>query len=165
MGEKSSEMSYSDPNLTAKTLNPCAYPQIGAVCWRLKNSKIEVLLVTSRDTGRWVIPKGWPMAGLPPHEAAVIEAWEEAGVEGCAAPLPLGQFYYEKLHAAKPAQTCEVTVYPLRVKRLADTFPEAAQRRRKWFSAQKAAKQVAEAGLAALFLHMQDTLLPPAEGA
>ena len=60
--------------------------QIGAICWRMHRAKVEVLLITSRDTGRWVIPKGWPMQGLSDAEAASIEAWEEAGVRGDITP-------------------------------------------------------------------------------
>ncbi|MEN9850080.1 MAG: hypothetical protein RL128_243, partial [Pseudomonadota bacterium] len=59
-----------------------ARTQYGALCWRMHRGKVEVLLITSRDTGRWVIPKGWPIDGLAPAQTAAREAWEEAGVEG-----------------------------------------------------------------------------------
>lgn len=126
--------------------------QIGALCWRKKRGQIEILLITSRETGRWVIPKGWPMAGHPDHQAAAVEAWEEAGVQGTIAPTPLGCFGYDKLYACKPALPCAVTVYPLRVAKLQPKFPERNQRRRKWFSVKKAAKSVAEDGLQQLIL-------------
>ena len=67
-----------------------ARTQYGALCWRMHRGKVEVLLITSRDTGRWVIPKGWPIAGLAPAETAAREAWEEAGVEGDIADDGLG---------------------------------------------------------------------------
>ncbi|MFN3607199.1 MAG: NUDIX hydrolase [Cypionkella sp.] len=137
---------------------------MAALCWRVKRGKIEVLLITSRDTGRWVIPKGWPMNGRSDPQAAAIEAWEEAGVEGEIDDIAMGAFYYDKRHVAKATQTCEVTVYPLRVARLVPKFPEQNQRRRKWFSAQKAAKLVNELGLAGLILRAQ-TVLQPSKGA
>jgi 8-oxo-dGTP pyrophosphatase MutT (NUDIX family) len=160
-------MTFSDPNFAASPANAtknCATPQIAALCWRVKRGKIEVLLITSRDTGRWVIPKGWPMSGCTDPQAAKIEAWEEAGVEGEIDDIALGAFYYDKRYVAKATQTCEVTVYPLRVARLVPKFPEQNQRRRKWFSAQKAAKLVDELGLAGLILRAQ-TVLQPRKGA
>jgi len=94
------------------------------------------------------VPKGWMMDGRQAHEAAEIEAWEEAGAKGKIAPQALGQFTYDKVHPSKPAQRCDVTVYPLRVLRLESRFPEQRERSRKWFSARKAARLVAEAELA-----------------
>ena len=127
-------------------------PQIAALCWRKKRGQIEVLLITSRDTGRWVLPKGWPMDARTAPEAAAVEAWEEAGVRGAISDQNLGRFQYDKLHPSKPTQRCEVTVYPLRVARLEPKFPERKERRRKWFSARKAAKAVHEPALADLIL-------------
>jgi 8-oxo-dGTP pyrophosphatase MutT (NUDIX family) len=113
------------------------------------------LLITSRDTGRWVIPKGWPIDGLGPDGSAAREAWEEAGVEGQIAGHSIGRYSYEK--APRPGGrasdriTCEVAVFPLRVARLADRFPERKQRQRKWFTLAKAATKVAEPELRQLF--------------
>lgn len=123
--------------------------QQAALCWRMHRGRPEVLLITSRDTGRWVIPKGWPMDGLSTADAAAREAWEEAGVEGRIQPDPVGYYSYDKLTNGK-AMPCMVSVFPLRVARLADKFPERKQRRRKWFAADKAARKVAEPELRAL---------------
>ena len=128
--------------------------QCGALCWRMHRGRVEVLLITSRDTGRWVIPKGWPMAGLTAAEAARKEAWEEAGAEGRIAHDPIGLFAYDKQRLPKEPLPCMVSVFPLRVTRLADKFPERGERRRKWFSAAKAAQKVAEAELRALMLDL-----------
>ena len=125
----------------------------------MRRGQIEVLLITSRDTRRWIIPKGWPMDGRQPHEAAEIEAWEEAGVKGKISAQALGQFTYDKHYPAKPTQRCEVTVYPLRVARLEAKFPEQKERRRKWFSARKAARAVAEAELAEMILAARKNLI------
>lgn len=134
--------------------------QYGALCWRLHRGKVEVLLITSRDTGRWVIPKGWPMKGMTPSQAAAREAWEEAGVQGEAESVRLGSFTYDKTMAPKPPIACAVEVFPLRVKEMKSRFPERKQRRRKWFAAEKAARKVAEVGLRALILSLAHT---PAE--
>ncbi len=145
-------------------LHDCA-SQLGAVCWRMHRGRVEVLLITSRDTGRWVIPKGWPMTDRSHAEAAAQEAWEEAGVQGEIAALPIGAFRYAKVLSAKKALDCEVTVFGLRVKGLKDQFPERKQRRRKWFAAPKAARKVQEPGLRELFLMLDHQLAANAPGA
>lgn len=131
-----------------------ARQQCGALCWRMHRRRVEVLLITSRDTGRWIIPKGWPMAGRSAAETARQEAWEEAGVEGQIAEEPLGLFTYDKQRAQQDPLPCAVNVFALRVARLADKFPERNERRRKWFPAVKAAQKVAEEELRALFLDL-----------
>lgn len=140
-------------------VTPVTRRQIAALCWRKKRGGIEVLLITSRETGRWVIPKGWPMDGRQSHEAAAIEAWEEAGVQGLIQEKSLGIFGYHKLYPAKSAVFCEVEVYPLRVAKLLAKFPERAERRRKWFSPKKAAKSVHEEGLAEILLAASKALI------
>lgn len=110
--------------------------QCGALCWRENGPDVEILLVTSRDTGRWVIPKGWPMVGKTLAEAAAQEAWEEAGIRGVIHPVPIGSYRY-----TKPEQgvELEVVVFSLSVTRAATKFPESKQRRRTWLSLEKAA--------------------------
>jgi 8-oxo-dGTP pyrophosphatase MutT (NUDIX family) len=138
--------------------------QVAALCWRKHRHQIEVLLITSRDTGRWVLPKGWPMEGRSGPEAAAIEAWEEAGVEGKIAPDPLGFFGYDKVISPELAHPCMVSVFPLRVATLARRFPERKARRRKWFSAEKAARKVMEPELRALLLALNEGQLGPLKG-
>lgn len=126
--------------------------QLGALCWRMRGKHPEVLLITSRDTGRWVIPKGWPMTDRSAPDAAALEAWEEAGVEGAVGDRALGFFAYRKGLDAERTVPCVVEVFPLKVTRLAGDYPEKGQRRRKWFSPEKAAKKVDEAELRHLIL-------------
>lgn len=137
--------------------------QFGALCWRVGKNGAEVLLISSRDTGRWVIPKGWPMQGRTGPEAAAIEAWEEAGVKGEIADAMLGQFRYDKVlkrdAAQKQAQPCIVDVFPLEVRKLADDFPEQRQRRRKWFAVDVAARKVAEAELKAILVGFSPSIV------
>ena len=128
--------------------------QCAALCWRQVQGRIEVLLITSRETGRWVIPKGWPIEGLPPTAGAAREAWEEAGVRGEIGATCLGVYWYDKVldRAGETPQAvpCVVAVYPMQVTTLRRDFPEAAQRRTKWFALDKAARKVLEPELAAL---------------
>ncbi len=134
--------------------------QYGALCWRLGDTGVEVLLITSRDTGRWVIPKGWPMPGLSPEAAAAQEAWEEAGVSGTMNPLCVGRYGYQKCLSLTSSVPCAVAVYGMRVDKLAKTFPEVKERRRKWFSLQDAAALVAEPELAMIIAGF----IPPIAG-
>lgn len=134
--------------------------QYGALCWRAVATGVEVLLITSRDTGRWVIPKGWPMPGLAPEAAAAQEAWEEAGVQGTMNPLCIGRYGYQKCLSAEASVPCAVAVYGLRVDELAKTFPEVKERRRKWFPLAEAATLVAEPELATII----GQFLPPLQG-
>ena len=109
--------------------------------------QVQVLLVTSRDTGRWVLPKGWPMKGKKPHHAAEREAYEEAGLIGRMRKVPLGTYSYEKRLRTGSTVPCEVTVFPLRVKHHRARWPEMNERERRWFSPSEAAEVVAESGL------------------
>ena len=121
-----------------------AADQVAALCWRRRRGAVQVLLISSRDSGRWVIPKGWPIAGLSTADAAAREAWEEAGVEGKVQATPLGAFGYDKLARMSVTVRCLVAVHALRVLALKDRFPEAGQRRRAWFNPAEAAGLVAE---------------------
>ncbi len=138
--------------------------QSGALCWRMHRGRVEVLLITSRETGRWVIPKGWAMAGLTPAQSAAREAWEEAGVKGEVDEAGLGLFRYDKVLPVPPVVPCQVQVFALRVRALSDRFPERKQRRRKWFDALKAARKVNEPELRSLLAALPG-LLDGAEGA
>lgn len=124
--------------------------QFGALCWRTHKDKTQVLLVTSRGTGRWIIPKGWPMDGATPAEAARQEAWEEAGATGRVSPVCLGVYSYAKRQEDGTDLPCVVAVFPLKVKKLSDDFPEADDRRRKWCGPKKAASLVDEPELSQL---------------
>lgn len=131
-------------------------PQLGAMCWRVKDGQLKVLLITSRETGRWVLPKGWPMPGRPDPEAALREAWEEAGVTGTVGEEPIGSYLYDKVLSRATqkelAVRCNVQIYPVAVSSLSKRYPERKQRRRKWFTPARAAELVAEPGLSKLLL-------------
>jgi 8-oxo-dGTP pyrophosphatase MutT (NUDIX family) len=132
---------------------PKAY-QVAAIPIRRQPRRgVEVLLVTSRETRRWVVPKGWPWRKVADHEAAAGEVWEEAGVRGRIAPDCIGHFSYDKLRRGK-SKRLKVAVYLLEVTEEAATWPESAQRERAWFSVTDAADRVAEPELKALLLSL-----------
>lgn len=115
------------------------------------DARAEVLLITSRDTGRWVIPKGWPMKGKKPHEAAAQEAWEEAGVLGRVVKKSLGHYDYDKAGPDRTSSVrCRVKVFPLCVEAMDAAWPEFGQRRRHWFPVDEAADLVDEKELSEL---------------
>ncbi len=124
--------------------------QVAALCWRRSRKGVRVLLVTSRDSGRWVIPKGWPMRRRTMPEAAAREAWEEAGVKGEIRPISLGLYTYRKVLDSGEMLPCAVVVYPLEVQVMVRHYPEHGQRSVRWFSPRKAAKRVREPHLASL---------------
>jgi 8-oxo-dGTP pyrophosphatase MutT (NUDIX family) len=134
--------------------------QYGALCWRHGSDGVEVLLITSRDTGRWVIPKGWPMPGLAPEAAAAQEAWEEAGVDGQMNPCCIGRFGYQKVLSVSASVPCAVSVYGLKVANVAKSFPEVKARQRKWFRLKEAAGLVAEPELSRII----ESFTPPDDG-
>lgn len=117
---------------------------------RLPGGDPFVLLVTSRETRRWVIPKGWPMKGLKPHEAAMREAYEEAGLVGRVGKRAVGQYSYDKRLKGDKVITCLVQVFPFAVRKRRKTWPEMEQRIARWFTVAEAANAVAEPGLAAI---------------
>jgi 8-oxo-dGTP pyrophosphatase MutT (NUDIX family) len=148
----------------AKAEEGACRTQFGALCWRRHRGRIEVLLITSRDTGRWVIPKGGAIEGLSPAGSAAREAWEEAGVEGAVDEAVLGLFRYDKLLKSARRVPCEVQVHALRVARLAARFPERGQRRRRWFDAARAAPLVNEPDLRRLLAELPARLGSEVDG-
>ena len=119
--------------------------QYGALPYRLNGrSRTEVMLVTSRETRRWIIPKGWPQTGRAPHNSAAREAFEEAGVIGAVGRRSVGSFPYQKRLKNGVVVACEVHVFPLKVTRQSRQWPEKAQRKVKWLSVKEAAKVVEE---------------------
>jgi 8-oxo-dGTP pyrophosphatase MutT (NUDIX family) len=119
--------------------------------------KVEVLLVTSRGKGRWVIPKGWPMLGRSRHDAAAIEALEEAGVVGEIGHTPLGEYDSTKRTGAGQSVPCRVVVYPLRVIEQKPRWREQGQRVVRWFPWEAAAAAVREPGLARIIRRFAET--------
>jgi len=108
---------------------------------------IEIMLVTSRQTRRWIIPKGNVDYGMSPHAAAAREAEEEAGVRGDISHDPLGSFTYQKRIVSSLCVTAKVVVFPLAVREVMDEWKESDWRRRKWFAIDDLASAIQEPGL------------------
>ncbi|WP_188063327.1 DUF47 family protein [Sphingobium sp. KCTC 72723] len=111
---------------------------------------MQILLITSRDTGRWVIPKGNRIKGLSGHRAAELEAYEEAGIHGIACPASLGRYRYDKRKRNGNAREATVEVFPLAVTGQLAHWPEKGQRELRWFSVRDAASAVDEPDLQAI---------------
>jgi len=113
--------------------------QYGALPYRITSAgDFEFLMVTSRRTRRWIIPKGWPMKRTKPAVAAAREAYEEAGVLGTVSADSIGAFIYEKfLDEKRGSLTCAVRVFPLMVIKQLSTWPESHQRKIRWFTSEE----------------------------
>jgi 8-oxo-dGTP pyrophosphatase MutT (NUDIX family) len=119
--------------------------QYAALPYRLnRRSRTEIMLVTSRGTQRWIIPKGWPQPGRAAPDSAAHEAFEEAGVVGSVGRRSVGSFSYEKRLRNGAVVVCEVRVFPLKVTRQTKQWPEKDQRQVKWLPAKEAAEIVQE---------------------
>jgi 8-oxo-dGTP pyrophosphatase MutT (NUDIX family) len=123
--------------------------QYGVLPYRFtETNSLEVLLVTTRQTRRWIIPKGWPIKGLKPPKSAAREAYEEAGIRGTVRAKAIGVFSYEKGFDANGVTVpCEVRVFPMIVKRQLDVWPEANEREARWFEPRKALSAIRDDGL------------------
>lgn len=146
--------------MKAATMSAFSFPvphraQVGALpLRRAPSGDREVLLLTSRETRRWVIPKGWPMKGKKKWQAAAQEAAEEAGVVGKVGKRAIGRFEYMKRHA-NHWDLCRVAVYLLEFETQLDKWREKGQREARWFQLDEAAALVQEPGLAALLLGLK----------
>ncbi|MCP1168428.1 NUDIX hydrolase [Limimaricola litoreus] len=145
------------PLRIAKRHQRLARTQFAALPWRMADDGFEVCLVTSRGRGRWILPKGWPMDGVTPAQAAAIEAREEAGLLGRPEDRCLGVWSYAKSGVPHFAM-----VFPLRVEEALDDWPERAQRRRKWFSPARAAAKLDAPELSRMLLGFQPLPRMPA---
>ncbi len=136
-----------------------AIKQSAVLPYRWRKGKLEILLVTSLDTGRWVIPKGNIAAGLTARGSAIKEAFEEAGITGKTAEESIGAFNYAKTEL-KGGWVCRVDVFPMRVKEEVCKWPEKGQRHREWKPLGAAAAVVDEDELRRLMLKFGEALRP-----
>lgn len=133
--------------------------QSGALPWRLKRKKAEVMLVTGRRSKRWMIPKGWPVDGKSLADSAAVEAFEEAGIKGKVDPKPIGRFRHVKQNLLGDLEV-EILVHPMSVKRELDDWPERGERDRKWFELSEAVSLVDSNELKSLIAEFGDSLKP-----
>lgn len=142
-----------------ETMNPGPEfaQQVGALpVRRAADGTLLVLLVTTLQTQRWVIPKGWPWPGEQDYTAAAEEAREEAGVLGDPSAISFGTYTYEKRRSSGLVPV-RVTVYLLEVREVLETWPECGRRQRAWFTPSEAAAAVQEPELRVLLQQLQDS--------
>lgn len=119
--------------------------QYAALPWRRgDNGAVMVLVITSRETKRWVIPKGWPIKGMKSPQSAAREAYEEAGVVGEVGKKAVGFYHYDKRLRSGRIQRVGVDVFPLKVTEERETWPEKGQRDKLWTTSTEAAELVDE---------------------
>jgi len=142
----------------AKKATPRASVQYAALPYRTsEHSGIEVLLVTSRTTKRWIIPKGWPLEGKSPHATAAQEAREEAGLVGKMTKQAIGSYSYMKRLKSGAAIECEVQVFPMEVTAQKRSWPEKGKREVQWFSTTAAAATIEDPVLSNLIRFLETT--------
>jgi 8-oxo-dGTP pyrophosphatase MutT (NUDIX family) len=128
--------------------------QYAAIPWRRRHGAIEILLITTRTSGRWIVPKGWSIPGLGPSDCAAHEAAEEAGVVGNMDSTPLGSFHYEKrLKSGEPIR-CKVETFAMEVLRQRRNWPEKGERETHWCSPEEAIARVSAPGLRRLIARL-----------
>ena len=147
----------------APILRRPSHYQLAALCYRRHEGRLEILLITSRETRRWVLPKGWPKSGFDAGGTALEEAWEEAGVKPQGrAPRRVGRYSYRKrLKGGLPVPT-DVDVFAIEIAKLYDSYPEAGQRERRWVTPAEASEMVDEPDLKALLADAEALVAAPA---
>jgi 8-oxo-dGTP pyrophosphatase MutT (NUDIX family) len=136
---------------------PDVLAQSAVIAYRVLGGKMRVLLVTSRDTKRWIIPKGNVDMGRTPAEAAQIEAFEEAGLKGSiASRIPLGVYTYFKATAPGELRPASVEVYLFKVEKVARNWPEKGQRQFAWMSVTKAIERIEEPSVIPLLRRVRE---------
>ncbi len=137
---------------TAKTIQ-----QVAALPFALRDEAFEVMMITARRDGRWILPKGWPESGEAFCDGAAREAGEEAGVAGTVHPSPIGDFTYKKIMRQGYSVPSQVFVFALWVRETLDPWPEKSARKRRWVSLAEAAGLAEDAGLARLLRDLAET--------
>ena len=120
------------------------FHQIGALCYRLTDKNLKILLISSRRSKRWIVPKGWKVEKMSNRKSVALEAWEEAGVQGRVSERSIGTYYYRKRTSNNDFLTCAVKVFSLQVKATKKKFPERGQRKLKWVHSTMAIDLVTE---------------------
>jgi ADP-ribose pyrophosphatase YjhB (NUDIX family) len=123
--------------------------QYGAIAWRRSRSReLKILLITSRERGRWIVPKGWPIKGETPAKVAALEAFEEGGVFGDVRSEPIGAYDYLKILRDGSTALCRVVLFGIEVRGTLANWPEQSQRKRSWFTVSEAGRTVSDYQLA-----------------
>lgn len=116
--------------------------QVAALCYRMTDDGHEILLITSRGRGNWILPKGWPKKKISSAQTALEEAFEEAGIRGKVSEEAIGAYHYTKSSSKGAMLNCVATVYEVAFTKMAKNFPEKGDRKVRWFSPEAAAEAV-----------------------
>jgi 8-oxo-dGTP pyrophosphatase MutT (NUDIX family) len=141
--------------------------QVAALCWRIspkRGSQLEILLITSLNSKRWIVPKGWPEPELTPAENAAREAFEEAGITGKISAQPIGTYHYLKEKKDGGGVPCAVQVFALQVTKQLDDWPEKGARELAWVPIEQAAARLAEPGLRQVLKDFRKQHMPAKAG-
>lgn len=139
-------------NRSAERASAANLQQYGALPWRAtRRGDIKVLLISSREKARWLLPKGWPIKGKTPVQAAMREAFEEAGVFGHLDSRPIGAYDYVKTLQDGSHAVCSVVLFGLEVRGTLVHWPERAERKRRWHDLTEAMEVVSDSGLKGIF--------------
>jgi len=130
------------------------YTQVAALPFIILRDELLICLITSRETGRWVIPKGWPKLDINNDQMAQQEAEEEAGLHGNISKTPIGTYRYKKKLHIFATITCKVKVYPFHVTHQDLDWPEKNQRQLSWTLISKAINQVEEPEFSSLLANL-----------
>ena len=130
-------------------------PQSAVIPYRRRRKNIEVLMVTSLGSGRWVFPKGHIKRDISARQSAEKEAFEEAGIGGRLSPNRIGYYRYCK---KKKTRIYQVEVFAMNVTNVLESWPEEHMRQRKWMSPENAANIVKEDDLRILIRYFFDGL-------
>jgi 8-oxo-dGTP pyrophosphatase MutT (NUDIX family) len=117
--------------------------QVAAVCYRVRERRIEFLLVQTRG-GRWTFPKGSAEPGLTTAQAAALEAFEEAGVHGRMEEASFARYVRPKRGAGRNSAGIELVVTAHLCEVLWLDPPQESGRNPTWFSAEKAKRRLRE---------------------
>ncbi|MGV6875405.1 NUDIX hydrolase [Pseudochelatococcus sp. B33] len=135
--------------------------QFGALPLRMDDDgRMQVMMITSRETSRWIVPKGWPIKGLSGAQTAAREAREEAGVVGVTGKNPVGAYMYDKRLKSGGSARCYVELYPPWVVDRAPDWPEKSERRVEWLPVAEAAERAGDASLSELLRTVHHKGLP-----
>ena len=132
--------------------------QYAALPWRVNGGRLEVLLITTLKTRRWIVPKGWPGETLSAQACAAHEALEEAGVSGPLSEKPIGMFRYFKRRKDGGAVPCRVDVFALEVTQQRRSWAEKTMRESRWCSVEQALALVGDPGLRQVIAHFAETM-------
>jgi len=122
--------------------------QVAALCYRPTKKGYEILLITSRGRGYWILPKGWPKKKISSAQTALEEAFEEAGIRGSVREKAIGSYRYTKSTKQGAMLNCVAMVYEVAFTKMAKDYPEKGDRKVRWFSPEAAAEAVVSPELA-----------------